>query len=116
MTPSTKAEALRKLDTLYVGVGYPESWRDYVGSEVNLDDVVGNLLRGDLWEYQYQRARLGRPVDREEWVMTPQTNNAVNLPLHNALNFPAAGPAAAGICTRRRRRRRELWRDEHDDR
>jgi putative endopeptidase len=91
MTPSTKAEALRKLDTLYVGVGYPESWRDYVGYEVKPDDVVGNSLRGGLWEYQYQRARLGRPVDKKEWVMTPQTNNAVNLPLHNALNFPAAG-------------------------
>ena len=90
MTPSTKAEALRKLNTLYVGVGYPESWRDYVGFEVKPDDVVGNLLRGELWEYQYQRARLGRPVDKKEWVMTPQTVNAVNLPLHNALNFPAA--------------------------
>jgi putative endopeptidase len=62
-----------------------------VGYEVKPDDVVGNLLRGRLWEYQYQRARLGRPADKKEWVMTPQTNNAVNLPLHNALNFPAAG-------------------------
>jgi putative endopeptidase len=91
MTPSTKAEALRKLDTLYVGVGYAESWRDYVGFEVKPDDVVGNVLRGELWEYQHQRARLGRPVDKKEWVMTLQTNNAVNLPLNNSLNFPAAG-------------------------
>jgi putative endopeptidase len=90
MTPSTRAEALRKLDTLYVGVGYPERWRDYLGYDVKPDDLVGNVLRGSLWEYQYQRARLGRPVDKKEWVMTPQTINAVNLPLHNALNFPAA--------------------------
>jgi putative endopeptidase len=90
MTPSTKAEALRKLDTLYVGVGYPDSWRDYLGYDVKPDDLIGNVLRGRLWEYQYQRARLGRPVDKKEWVMTPQTVNAVNLPLHNALNFPAA--------------------------
>ncbi len=91
MTPSTKAAALKKLDTLYVGVGYAESWRDYAGYQVKPDDAVGNVLRGDLWEYQYQRARLGQPVDKKEWVMTPQTDNAVNLPLNNALNFPAAG-------------------------
>jgi predicted metalloendopeptidase len=53
-------------------------------------DAFGNLMRGELWEYQYQRSRLGGQVDKREWVMTPQTINAVNLPLHNALNFPAA--------------------------
>jgi putative endopeptidase len=90
MTPATKAEALRKLDTLSVGVGYPESWRDYTNYEVKPDDVFGNVARGEWWEYQYQRTRLGRPADKKDWVMTPQTVNAVNLPLHNALNFPAA--------------------------
>ena len=90
MTAGTKAEALKKLDTLYVGVGYPETWRDYAHYEVKPDDALGNLERGELWEYQYQRARLGKPVDKKEWVMTPQTINAVNLPLHNVLNFPAA--------------------------
>jgi len=90
MTPGTKAEALKKLDTLYVGVGYPEKWRDYSNYEVKPDDAFGNLMRGEMWEYQYQRARLGKPVNKREWVMTPQTINAVNLPLHNALNFPAA--------------------------
>ena len=90
MTPSTKAEALKKLDTLNVGVGYGDSWRDYAHYDVKPDDAYGNALRGDLWEYEHQRARLGRPVDKKEWVMTPQTINAVNLPLHNGLNFPAA--------------------------
>jgi len=90
MNPSTKAEAEAKLSTLYVGIGYPESWHDYSNYEVKPDDIFGNIWRGNLSEYQRQIARLGKPVDRKEWSMTPQTVNAVNLPLQNALNFPAA--------------------------
>jgi len=90
MNPSTKAEAEAKLSTLYVGVGYPETWHNYSNFEVKPDDIFGNLWRGDLAEYQRQVARLGKAVDRHEWWMTPQTVNAVNLPLQNALNFPAA--------------------------
>jgi endothelin-converting enzyme/putative endopeptidase len=90
MNPSTKAEAEAKLSTLYVGIGYPEAWHDYSNYEVKPDDIFGNIWRGDLSEYQRQVARLGKSVDRKEWSMTPQTVNAVNLPLQNALNFPAA--------------------------
>jgi putative endopeptidase len=90
MDPSTKAEAQAKLTTLYVGVGYPETWKDYSGYEVKADDVFGNVWRGRLFDYQSDIARLGKPVDRKQWSMTPQTVNAVNLPLQNALNFPAA--------------------------
>lgn len=90
MDPATKAEAQAKLDTLYVGVGYGESWHDYSNYEVKADDIFGNLWRGDLAAYSRQVARLGSPIDRKEWSMTPQTVNAVNLPLQNALNFPAA--------------------------
>jgi endothelin-converting enzyme/putative endopeptidase len=89
MNPVTKAEAQAKLDTLYVGVGYGESWHDYSNYEVKADDLFGNLWRGSLAEYHRQVARLGKPIDRKEWSMTPQTINAVNLPLQNALNFPA---------------------------
>ncbi len=89
MNPVTKAEAQAKLDTLYVGVGYGESWHDYSNYEVKADDLFGNLWRGRLSEYHRQVARLGKPIDRHEWSMTPQTINAVNLPLQNALNFPA---------------------------
>src|ERR1022692_685873 len=89
MNPATKAEAHAKLDTLYVGVGYGESWHDYSNFEVKADDLFGNLWRGRLAEYHRQVARLGAPIDRKEWSMTPQTINAVNLPLQNALNFPA---------------------------
>jgi putative endopeptidase len=90
MNPATKAEAERKLSTLYVGIGYPESWHDYSNFEVKPDDIFGNMWRGGLAAYQRQIARLGNVVDKKEWSMTPQTVNAVNLPLQNALNFPAA--------------------------
>jgi endothelin-converting enzyme/putative endopeptidase len=90
MDPATKAEAQAKLSTLYVGIGYPETWHDYSNFEVKADDVFGNLWRGTLSEYRRQVGRLGKAVDRKEWSMTPQTVNAVNLPLQNALNFPAA--------------------------
>ena len=90
MDPATKAEAQAKLTTLYVGIGYPETWRDYSSYDVKADDIFGNLWRGSLFDYHHDVARLGSPIDRKEWSMTPQTVNAVNLPLQNALNFPAA--------------------------
>jgi endothelin-converting enzyme/putative endopeptidase len=90
MAASTKAEAQAKLTTLYVGVGYPESWHDYSGYEVKPDDLFGNIWRGNLFEYHRHVKRLGKKVNRKEWSMSPQTVNAVNLPLQNALNFPAA--------------------------
>ena len=90
MAPATKAEAQAKLTTLYVGIGYPETWRDYAALEIKSDDIFGNIWRSSVFEYRYEIGRLGSSVDRQEWCMTPQTVNAVNLPLQNALNFPAA--------------------------
>ena len=90
MAAATKAEAKSKLGTLYVGIGYPESWHDYSGFQVKADDLFGNVWRGRLFEFHRQVNRLGAKVDRREWSMSPQTVNAVNLPLQNALNFPAA--------------------------
>lgn len=90
MAPETKAEAEEKLNTLYVGLGYPEDWIDYRAYEVKPDDAFGNVWRGSLFEYHRQVSRLGATVNRHEWCMSPQTVNAVNLPLQNALNFPAA--------------------------
>jgi len=90
MAPETKAKAKAKLAALKVGVGYPDTWRDYGGLRVAIGDAFGNLERAELFDYRRQLAKLGRPVDRGEWVMTPQTVNAVNLPAMNALNFPAA--------------------------
>lgn len=90
MDSATKAEALAKLNTLYVGIGYPETWRDYSGYEVKADDIFGNLWRGGLFDYQRLVARLGHPVDRREWSEEPQTVDATELPLQNALTFSAA--------------------------
>ena len=90
MNPKTKQEAEAKLTALYVGIGYPETWRDYSKYEVKADDAYGNVDRARLYEYHYQVGRLGSNVNRHEWSMTPQTVNAVNLPLQIALNFPAA--------------------------
>jgi len=90
MTPATKQKAKAKIATVRVGVGYPETWRNYADLEIRPDDAVGNHLRAEEHEYQHQLAKLGQPVDKGEWWMTPQTVNAVNLPLQNALNFPAA--------------------------
>ncbi|HZX69855.1 MAG TPA: M13 family metallopeptidase [Rhodanobacter sp.] len=90
MTPATREKAKAKLTTLKVGVGYPDKWRDYASLEIHPDDAIGNHRRAEKFEYEHQRAKLGQPVDRGEWWMTPQTVNAVNLPLQNALNFPAA--------------------------
>lgn len=90
LAPATKEEARKKLKVLIVGVGYPDTWRDYSSLEVRADDPVGNLQRARLAEYRHQIGKIGKPVDRNEWWMTPQTVNAVNLPVQNALNFPAA--------------------------
>ncbi|HPW13194.1 M13 family metallopeptidase [Thermomonas sp.] len=90
MSPETKAIAKAKAETMLVGVGYPDSWRDYSSLEVKRDDPVGNALRAEEAEYRHQTAKLAKAPDRKEWWMTPQTVNAVQLPLQNAMNFPAA--------------------------
>jgi predicted metalloendopeptidase len=90
MAPGTKSQAKAKLATLKVGVGYPDRWLDYSGLEIVAGDALGNAQRAELFDYHRQLAKLHEPVDRGEWWMTPQTVDAVNLPLQNALNFPAA--------------------------
>ncbi len=90
MAPETRLKAKAKLTTLKVGVGYPDKWREYSGLRVVRGEALGNAERAELFTLHYHLAKLGRPVDRSEWCMTPQTVNAVNLPAMNALNFPAA--------------------------
>ena len=90
MAPATKKEAKAKLAVLKVGVGYPDKWPGYQGLEIRAGDAFGNAERAGLALYRERVSQLGRPVDRSEWVMTPQTVNAVNLPAMNAMNFPAA--------------------------
>lgn len=90
MAPSTKKEAQEKLRTLYVGVGYPDKWTSYEGLEIKPDDAMGNLLRAEKFHYRQELSKLGKKVDATEWCMPPHIVNAVNMPMQNALNFPAA--------------------------
>ncbi|HEY5724123.1 MAG TPA: M13 family metallopeptidase [Allosphingosinicella sp.] len=90
MAPSTKEEALKKVRSIVVGVGYPDSWRDYSALRIGPDDAYANQKNAALAEYRHQIAKIGKPMDRSEWWMPPQLVNAVNLPVQNALNFPAA--------------------------
>jgi putative endopeptidase len=90
MAPATKKEAIAKLETLKVSVGYPNQWRSYADYQVSPDNLFANVWNAALFEYHYSLNRIGQPTDRSEWCMEPQTVNAVNLPLDNGLNFPAA--------------------------
>ncbi|QIK77905.1 M13 family metallopeptidase [Sphingomonas piscis] len=89
MAPSTKEEALKKVQSIVVGVGYPDAWRDYSSLTIG-NDAYANQKNAGLAEYRHQIAKIGKPMDRNEWWMPPQLVNAVNLPVQNALNFPAA--------------------------
>jgi predicted metalloendopeptidase len=88
MAPATKAEAQKKVETIEVGVGYPDTWRDYGGLQLG-NNAYANEIAAQKANYTAQLAKIGKPMDRKEWWMTPQTVNAVNLPVQNALNFPA---------------------------
>lgn len=90
MAPATKAEALAKINSFYVGVGYPDRWHDYSGLQVSDKQALANLDRASEFTYRKALAKFGKPVDVTEWCMTPQTVNAVNMPMQNAINFPAA--------------------------
>jgi predicted metalloendopeptidase len=90
MSSQTKQEALKKVQGIVVGVGYPDTWRDYSGLHITRDNAYDNQKNVGLWEYRHQIAKIGKPMDRHEWWMPPQLVNAVNLPVQNALNFPAA--------------------------
>jgi putative endopeptidase len=90
MSPSTRALALAKLQTLYVGLGYPEKWHDYSGLAVDPVDALGNLQRVAEWNYRTALARLNRPVDMTDWRIAPQTVGAVLVFQQNAYDFAAA--------------------------
>jgi putative endopeptidase len=89
MSPETRQRALEKLGQFTPKIGYPDKWRDYSGLEVRSDDLVGNVRRSVAVETARQLAKLGNPVDRTEWFMTPQTVNAYYNPGMNEIVFPA---------------------------
>ena len=90
MSAETKQQAQAKLSKINVKVGYPSKWRDYSSLKVARNDLLGNVLRAREFRHQYAVAKLGKPVDRSEWGMTPQTVNAYYDPSMNEVVFPAA--------------------------
>ncbi|KTS07012.1 M13 family metallopeptidase [Microbacterium testaceum] len=90
MTAETRERALAKLDAFTPKIGYPVRWKDYGDLEITADDLIGNVRRANVWEHDRQLAKVGQPIDRDEWHMTPQTVNAYYNPLMNEIVFPAA--------------------------
>ena len=90
MSDETKQRALEKLGKVRTKIGYPDKWKDYSTLSVDRGDLVGNMMRAAQWRYQRMLDKLGKPVDRDEWLMTPQTVNAYYNPLMNEIVFPAA--------------------------
>ena len=90
MSEATKAKALEKLKKFTPKIGYPDKWRDYSTLEISAADLIGNLWRIAEFDHAYAIAKIGAPVDRDEWHMTPQTVNAYYNPLANEIVFPAA--------------------------
>ncbi|MGC1269833.1 MAG: M13 family metallopeptidase, partial [Croceibacterium sp.] len=90
MAPETRAEAKAKVESMEVGVGYPDTWRDYNGLALDAGTAYANKQAAELANYRQQLAKIGKPLDKREWWMNAQLVNAVNLPVQNALNFPAA--------------------------
>ena len=89
MSEATKQKALLKLQAVKNKIGYPDHWRDYSSVVIKRDDALGNSARADRFEFQRQLNKIGKPVDRNEWEMTPPTVNAYYDPLMNDINFPA---------------------------
>lgn len=89
MSDSTKVKAKEKLHTFIKKIGYPDNWRDYTGLEIVRNDLVKNVLASNEFDFAYQRNKLGKPVDRGEWMMTPPTVNAYYNPAFNEIVFPA---------------------------
>lgn len=90
MSPATKKEAQAKLATFMPKIGYPSKWRDYSSLVIKKDDLIGNSIRSNEFATQYEINKLGKPIDRTEWGMTPQTVNAYYNPEMNEIVFPAA--------------------------
>ena len=90
MSDATKAKAIEKWDTFMPKIGYPDKWRDWTGLAVHRDSYLGNIRASLKFDHDWRMGKIGKPVDRTEWNMTPQTVNAYYNPLQNEIVFPAA--------------------------
>ena len=90
MSDATKKKALEKWAAFNPKIGYPDKWRDWTGLATSRDSYFGNVAAANAFNYQWQMGKIGKPVDRTEWGMTPQTINAYYNPQQNEIVFPAA--------------------------
>jgi putative endopeptidase len=90
MSPQTKVEAHKKLAAFTPKIGYPDKWKDYSSMTIKRDDLIGNIRAGNMWAYNDNISKLGGPIDKTEWFMSPQTVNAYYSPTRNEIVFPAA--------------------------
>nr|WP_199044213.1 M13-type metalloendopeptidase [Dyella sp. ASV24] len=90
MSDATKEKAIAKWSTFLPKIGYPDKWRDWSGLDIKQGDYYGNVMAAAKFNYQYDLNKIGKPTDRKEWGMTPQTVNAYYNPTDNTINFPAA--------------------------
>lgn len=97
MSPATKEKSLAKLASVMKKVGYPDKWKDYSALTISRDSYVMNVLRANVWSFNYELNKLGKPVDRTEWDMTPQTYNAYYNPSNNEIVLPAASFIIPGL-------------------
>jgi putative endopeptidase len=90
MSPETKKKAMEKWASFTPKIGYPDKWRDWSGLQTSRDSYIGNVLAANEFNYKWNLSKIGKPVDRTEWAMSPQTVNAYYNPLQNEIVFPAA--------------------------
>ncbi|MGY0556466.1 MULTISPECIES: M13 family metallopeptidase [unclassified Lysobacter] len=90
MSDETKAKAMEKWGSFTPKIGYPDKWRDWTGLETDRDSYIGNVMAANQFNYQWNLSKIGQPVDKTEWGMSPQTVNAYYNPLANEIVFPAA--------------------------
>jgi putative endopeptidase len=98
MSDSTKAKAIKKLNAITKKIAYPNKWKDYSKMEISRTSLVQNIINGNNWKFDYEKNKLGKPVDRTEWSMTPQTYNAYYNPSNNEIVIPAAMFTAPGYA------------------
>ncbi|MGN6296134.1 MAG: M13 family metallopeptidase [Ginsengibacter sp.] len=98
MSDSTKQKAIAKLEAIHKKIGYPDKWKDFSQMQISSESYLQNVINANTWWYNFEIHKLGKPVDREEWVMYPQTYNAYYNPVNNEIAFPAAAFIVPGYA------------------
>ena len=102
MSDSTKQKAIAKLEAIKKKIGYPDKWKDFSAMEIGKESYVQNIINSRIWWHNFEINKLGKPVDRDEWGMYPQTYNAYYDQANNEIVFPAAAFIVPGYEERSR--------------